>query len=78
MQFKAKHQHKYYEVAVYHPSPSFAALLGSTIGVAFTVVLLRCECGDLDTRALNGNWSLAQVRGHADLDSIQELELSLR
>jgi hypothetical protein len=68
-----RHQHKHREMAVYYP-----ASIGSAFGgLVQTCVLLRCGCGNLDTVTLPGKWTLAQVRGKADLDEIEKVELDL-
>jgi hypothetical protein len=69
----AAHKHEYREVAVYYP----ASLGAAFCGIPQTVVLLRCGCRNLDTVTLPGKWTLAQVRGKADLDEHEKAELDL-
>ena len=72
---KAQHNHSFFALAIYDLS---AGLVGSYGGAPpKTIVLQNCECGELRTITLEGRWTLAQVRGHADLDATEEIELSL-
>jgi hypothetical protein len=57
--FRHRHEHSYQPAAVDHRQPPFG---GTT-----TIVLWRCPCGGAAaTSALDGNWTLAQVRGEND------------
>ncbi len=53
---KSKHKHKFEPVAVNGTRPIFG-------GPSSTYVLIRCECGKVRTRTLDGTWALSQVRG---------------
>lgn len=39
------------------------AAQASTFAGLDTVVLYRCDCGDVDTRTFIGRWTLDQIRG---------------
>lgn len=55
------HRHDRAPVAVSHQG----AIFGTS--VTSTVVLWRCECGDLTTQTLPGKWTLPEVRGVIEL-----------
>ena len=61
MIWSRKHEHDRQPAAVQHSNVS----LFST-GLATTLILRRCACGDVDSLTLIGKWTLAQVRGEAE------------
>ena len=42
-----------------------------------TIVLWRCECGDLNTQDLRGEWTLSQVRGEREPTNHERIETDL-
>ena len=52
------HRHQWRTVNVLHGR---ARLPGQQRGTDITQVLLRCECGKVDTDQLVGHWSLADL-----------------
>jgi hypothetical protein len=63
MRRRQPHEHQYTPVDVdsapvgmMHPR-----MMGA--GPGFTYVLLRCDCGDVMTRKLEGKWTIDQIRG---------------
>lgn len=58
---RRRHEHDRQPVAVQYNNVS----LFST-GMATTLILRRCACGDVDSVTLIGRWALAQVRGEAE------------
>lgn len=54
-----RHVHEYDPVAAQTP----AAPILAAAGVQSTVVLHRCDCGEITTRTLTGRWTLDQIRG---------------
>ena len=61
MIWSRKHEHDRQPAAVQYNNVS----LFST-GLATTLILRRCPCGDVDSLTLIGKWTLAQVRGEAE------------
>lgn len=68
--FRRDHQHRMDAIAVDHVTTVL-------LGPRDTRVLRRCHCGELDSIFLNGRWTLAQVRGKADLDELERIEVDL-
>lgn len=68
--FRRDHRHRMDVIAVEHVTTVL-------FSPGDTRVLRRCQCGELDSILLSGRWTLAQVRGKADLDELERIEAEL-
>jgi hypothetical protein len=67
------HEHRYEAVAVdYKPGQGFLA-----IPPRLTVVLYRCRCGEVYSKAIDGKWTLGQVRGEHEPSAQERIETGL-
>ena len=63
MNLLRRHKHDHQATAVQHVGP--VALFGISADTT-TVVLRHCACGDVDTMAIPGRWTLAQIRNEQE------------
>jgi hypothetical protein len=67
------HGHRYEAVAVdYKPGQGLLAIPPRS-----TVVLFRCRCGEVYSKAIDGKWTLGQVRGEPELSAQERTETDL-
>jgi hypothetical protein len=67
------HGHRYEAVAVdYKPGQGLLA-----IPPRLTVVLYRCRCGEVYSKAIDGKWTLGQVRGEPEPSAQERIETDL-
>jgi hypothetical protein len=62
------HAHDYEAIAVQHVTAPFSA--------GGTLILWRCKCSAVYSDRIDGNWTLAQIRGERDLGDAYPAEVS--
>lgn len=67
-----QHTHAYQPISVYNPTGLHPRIMGDDT----TVILMKCPCGEVETKRLDGTWTLEQLTGGEGSASNQNRSLS--